>query len=43
MKRPISILCISDLHFEATGMEAIKQLHKDYNEFVNQDEENVQN
>lgn len=43
MKRPISILCISDLHFEATGMDAIKQLHKDYNEFVNQDEENVQN
>lgn len=43
MKRPISILCISDLHFEATGMEAIKQLHKDYNNFVNQDEEDVQN
>ena len=43
MKRPISILCISDLHFEATGMEAIKQLHKDYNNFINQDKDNVQN
>lgn len=43
MKRPISILCISDLHFEATGMDAIKQLHKDYNNFVNQDKEDVQN
>lgn len=43
MKRPISILCISDLHFEATGMEAIKQLHKDYNDFVNQDGNNAQN
>lgn len=43
MKRPISILCISDLHFEATGMEAVKQLHKDYNNFVNQDKEDAQN
>ena len=43
MKRPISILCISDLHFEATGMEAIQQLHKDYNDFINQEDDNVQN
>lgn len=43
MKRPISILCISDLHFEATGMDAIEQLYKDYNEFVNKDEKNIQN
>lgn len=43
MKRPISILCISDLHYEEGNMNAINRLHSDYNNFVNQNEEGVQN
>lgn len=38
MKLPISILCISDLHFEGGDMSAIKQLCTDYQEFVNSNE-----
>ena len=42
MKRPVSILCISDLHYEEGDMRAIDNLCKDYEEFVN-DQENAQN
>lgn len=42
MKRPISILCISDLHYEEGDMRAIDNLCKDYMDFVN-DQQNAQN
>lgn len=42
MRRPISILCISDLHYEDGDIEAINKLHQDYKEFVN-DEKSAQN
>ena len=42
MKRPVSILCISDLHYEEGDMRAIDNLCKDYEEFVN-DQKNAQN
>lgn len=35
MRRPVSILCISDLHYEDGDMDAINKLHHDYREFVN--------
>lgn len=35
MRRPVSILCISDLHYEEGDMDAINKLHHDYKEFVN--------
>lgn len=40
MKRPISILCMADLHCENGNMKAIDQLHKDYKEFVDQKVDN---
>ena len=40
MKRPISILCMADLHCENGNMNAIDQLHKDYKEFVDQKVDN---
>ena len=35
MRRPISILCISDLHYEKGDMSAISRLHSDYSDYVN--------
>lgn len=43
MRRPISILCISDLHYEDGDMEAINILHRDYLEFVNDKKDSAHN
>lgn len=40
MKRPISILCMADLHYEKGNMNAIDRLHVDYRKFVDAKVEN---
>lgn len=34
MKRPISILCMADLHYEKGNMNALDRLHSDYKKYV---------
>lgn len=40
MKRPISILCMADLHYENGSMQAVDRLHQDYKVFVDQKVDN---
>lgn len=40
MKRPISILCMADLHYEKGNMDALDQLCSDYKVFVDKDVKN---
>lgn len=39
MKRPVSILCMADMHYEKGNMNALEQLHSDYKKYV---DENVE-
>lgn len=40
MKRPISILCLADLHFEKDNMNGMDRLHSNYKKFVSRSIDN---
>lgn len=40
MKRPVSILCMADLHYEKGNMNAIDRLHFDFKEYIDKSVDN---